>query len=122
MRQADRSCVIGVDMLKVEIMSQFAVIKTGGKQYIVKPGQKLKIEKLDAKEGDKFVFDEVLLKSEDGEVKVGAPLISGVKVEAEVLKQGRNKKIIVFKYHAKTRYRKKKGHRQYFTEVKINKI
>ena len=122
MRQADRSCVIGVDMLKVEIMSQFAVIKTGGKQYIVKPGQKLKIEKLDAKEGDKFVFDEVLLKSEDGEVKVGAPLISGVKVEAEVLKQGRNKKIIVFKYHAKTRYRKKKGHHQYFTEVKINKI
>lgn len=101
---------------------QLAVIKTGGKQYVVRPGQKLKIEKLNAAEGDKFEFDEVLLLSDGSKVEIGTPHIKGAKVEAEVLKQGRGRKIIIFKYHAKTRYRKKKGHRQHFTEVKITKI
>jgi|SRR3989338_4508888 len=100
----------------------FAVVKTGGKQYLVLPGQKLKIEKLDAKEGGKIVFDEVLLVSDDKKVEIGAPLVKGAKVEAKVLRQGRAKKIIVFRYHSKTRYRKKKGHRQPFTEVEITKI
>jgi large subunit ribosomal protein L21 len=103
-------------------MENFAVIKTGGKQYIVYPGQKLKIEKLDAKEGGKISFNEVLLVADGAKVEIGTPAVKGAKVEAEVLKQGRNKKVIVFKYHAKTRYRKKKGHRQYFTEVKISEI
>ena len=103
-------------------MSQFAVIKTGGKQYIVRPDQKLKIEKLDAEEGVKVWFDEVLLIADGEKIEIGNPLIKGAKVEAEITKQGRGRKIIVFKYHAKTRYRKKKGHRQYFTEVKIVKI
>jgi len=103
-------------------MSQFAVIKTGGKQYIVRPDQKLKIEKLDAEEGVKVWFDEVLLVADGEKIEIGNPLIKGAKVEAEITKQGRGRKIIVFKYHAKTRYRKKKGHRQYFTEVKIVKI
>ena len=94
----------------------------GGKQYLVLPGQKLKIEKLDAKEGGKIVFDEVLLVSDDKKVEIGAPLVKGAKVEAKVLRQGRAKKIIVFRYHSKTRYRKKKGHRQPFTEVEITKI
>lgn len=86
------------------------------------PGQKLKIEKIDAKEGGKVVFNEVLLVTDDKKVEIGMPTVKGVKVEAKVLKQGREKKILVFKYHAKTRYRKKKGHRQHFTEIEIMKI
>lgn len=100
----------------------FAVIKTGGKQYIVTPGQKLKIEKLDAKEGGKISFDEVLLAADGDKVVIGTPKVSGAKVEAEIVKQGREKKKIVFKYHSKARYRKKKGHRQPFTEIEIRKI
>lgn len=103
-------------------MSNFTVIKTGGKQYVVRAGEKLKIEKLNANEGGKIEFDEVLLKTDGENIEVGSPLIKGAKVEAEIVRQGRGRKIIVFKYHAKTRYRKKKGHRQYFTEVKILKI
>ena len=98
-------------------MSQFAVIKTGGKQYIVKPGMKLKIEKLPYKEG-KVLFD-VLALGDDLSLDAGRPLISGAKVEAEILGEGKGKKVIIQKYHSKTRYRKKKGHRQPFTEVKI---
>lgn len=100
----------------------FAVIKTGGKQYLVSEGQKLRVEKLDAKGGGKIVFDEVLLLVDKDKVEVGTPVLSGAKVEAEVLGQGRDKKKIVFKYHAKARYRKKKGHRQPFTEIEIKKI
>lgn len=103
-------------------MSTFAVIKTGGKQYLVSPGQKLRVEKLDVKEDGKVVFGEVLLVGEDKKLEIGTPLIKGAKVEAKVLKQGREKKVLVFKYHSKTRYRKKKGHRQLFTEVEITKF
>lgn len=103
-------------------MSQFAVIKTGGKQYLVSPGQKLRVEKLDVKEDGKVMFDEVLLVGEDKKLEIGTPLVKGAKVEARVLRQGRDKKVLVFKYHSKTRYRKKKGHRQHFTEVEITKI
>ena len=100
----------------------FAVIKTGGKQYRVSPGQKLKIEKLDAEESGAVKFEEVLLVADGEKVEIGQPFIKGVEVEARVLKQGRDKKKIVFKYHRKTRYHKKKGHRQPFTEVEITKI
>ncbi|OGD41926.1 50S ribosomal protein L21 [Candidatus Azambacteria bacterium RIFOXYD1_FULL_42_11] len=99
----------------------FAVVKTGGKQYLVKEGDKPKIEKINAKEGDNFDFDKVLLVA-DKEVKIGAPLVEGAKVSAKVLKQSRAKKVIVFHYHSKTRYKKKAGHRQHFTEVEILKI
>lgn len=99
-----------------------AVIKTGGKQYLVSPGQKLKVEKLDAKEGGIVSFGEVLFTLDDQKTEVGNPLVKGAKVEAKVLKQGRARKVIVFKYHSKTHYRKKKGHRQPFTEVEIMKI
>ncbi|MEX2033128.1 MAG: 50S ribosomal protein L21 [Candidatus Colwellbacteria bacterium] len=99
----------------------FAVIETGGKQYRVSPGTKIKVEKL-APEGEDFVFDKVLLVSDGKEVKVGKPYLEGSKVEAKVVKQGRARKIIVFRYHSKTRYRKKKGHRQPFTEVEVTKI
>ncbi len=100
---------------------KLAVIKTGGKQYIIKDGDRLKVEKISAKEGDNFDFDNVLLVA-DKEVKIGAPMLEGSKVSAKVLKQGRSKKIVVFHYHSKTRYKKKAGHRQHFTEVKITKI
>lgn len=100
----------------------FAVIETGGKQYGVSAGKKLKVEKLEAKEGDSLVFDKVLLMADGENVGVGMPYVDGAKVEAKVLKQGRADKIIVFRYHSKTRYRKKKGHRQMFTEVEITGI
>jgi len=88
---------------------------------LVKEGDKPKIEKINAKEGDNFDFDKVLLVA-DKEVKIGAPLVEGAKVSAKVLKQSRAKKVIVFHYHSKTRYKKKAGHRQHFTEVEILKI
>ena len=100
----------------------FAVVEIGGKQYKVSPGDKLKVEKLEAQDGESVVFDKVLLKSNEGEVSIGSPYINGATVEAKVLKQGRHKKVIVFKYHSKTRYRKKKGHRQFFTELEILKV
>jgi len=99
-----------------------AVIRTGGKQYCVSPGQKLRIEKLNAAEGAAINFDEVLLVADGDKVDIGTPLVNGATVEAKVLKQGRDRKKIVFKYHPKSRYRKKKGHRQHYTEVEISKI
>jgi len=99
-----------------------AIIKTGGKQYIVSPGQKIKIEKLEAKEEKEITFSEVLLLEKGKQLQIGTPLIKGAKVIGKVLKQGKGKKIIVFKYKAKTRYKVKRGHRQPFTEVEILKI
>ena len=100
----------------------FAVIKTGGKQYKVSPGQKVKIEKLDAAEGAAVHFTEVLLFADGEKVGIGTPTVEGARVDAKVLSQGRAKKKIVFKYHAKSRYRKLRGHRQPFTEVEITGI
>lgn len=98
---------------------KFSIIETGGKQYKVSDGQKLKVEKLAAETGDSFIFDKVLLVVDGENVKIGTPYVEGAKIEAKVLNQGRDKKKIVFKYHSKTRYRKKKGHRQSFTEAEI---
>ncbi|TSC95612.1 MAG: large subunit ribosomal protein L21 [Parcubacteria group bacterium Athens0714_26] len=100
----------------------FAVIETGGKQYRVSAGQKLKVEKLNAEAGANLLLDKVLLVADGEDVKVGAPYVDGAKVEAKVLGQGRADKVIVFRYHSKTRYRKKKGHRQHFTELEITSI
>jgi len=96
-----------------------AIIKTGGKQYKVSPGDKIKVEKLDAKEGKEVIFNQVLLVANKEEPKIGTPLVKGAKVKAKVLKQGKGKKVIVFKYKAKKRYQKKKGHRQPYTELVI---
>lgn len=98
-----------------------AIIQTGGKQYKVSPGTKLEIEKLENPEGSSVSFDKVLLVSEEdgSNAKIGTPYVSGAKVEGKVLKQFRGEKKIVFKYHSKTRQRKKKGHRQSYTEVEI---
>ena len=99
-----------------------AVIKTGGKQYLVSPGDKIKIEKIDVKEGKEVTFKEVLLLEKQRKLEIGTPLVKGAKVIGKVLKQGKGKKIIIFKYKSKTRYKVKKGHRQLFTEVEIIKI
>lgn len=98
----------------------FAVIKTGGKQYKVAEGDTLSVEKI-KNEGGKVEFSEVLLIA-NGEVKVGKPNVAGAKVEAKILEDGKGKKKMVFRYHSKTRYRKKKGHRQPYTKVQITKI
>jgi len=98
------------------------VIRTGGKQYLVSPGQKIKIEKLDKKEGSEITFKEVLLLEKGNKLEIGTPLVKGVKVIGKVLKQGKGKKVIIFKYKAKKRYKVKKGHRQPYSEIEIVKI
>ncbi|MDD5291359.1 MAG: 50S ribosomal protein L21 [Patescibacteria group bacterium] len=103
-------------------MEKIAVIKTGGKQYKVKPGQVLKIEKLDVKTEGKVKFETLLTASADGkEMNLGKPTL-GEKVEGKILEQGRAKKIAVVKYKNKTRYQKNVGHRQPFTKVEITSI
>ena len=99
-----------------------AVIETGGKQYLVFPKQKIKIEKINAKEGDEFAFDRVLLMEKQNKLQIGTPLVEGAKVTAKILQHGKGDKIVIFKYKAKARSRVKKGHRQPFSEVAITKI
>ena len=99
----------------------YAIIKTGGKQYRVQQGDELRVEKLDAKAGDKVVFDEVVAVGGD-KLVVGTPFVEGYKVTAEVLEQGKADKVIIYKYKAKKDYRRKNGHRQPFTLVKITDI
>ena len=96
-----------------------AVIKTGGKQYLVSPGDKIKIEKIEKEEGQEITFKEVLLFQKGKKVEIGDPLVKNAKVLAKIIQQGRGKKIVVFKYKASKRYKVKKGHRQSFTEVEI---
>ena len=98
----------------------FSIIETGGKQYKVKEGDKIKVEKLDGEAGTEVIFDKVLLKmSDEDKVEIGQPYLKDVKVIGEIINQGRNKKLIVYKYKPKKRERTKKGHRQMFTEVLI---
>lgn len=97
------------------------VIATGGKQYLVKTGETLKVEKLPVETGKEAVFDQVLLSANDdgSDVKIGNPYLSGVVLKAEVLEQGRDKKILVVKFKRKVRYTRHHGHRQHFTKVKV---
>ena len=99
----------------------YAIICTGGKQYRVENGSVLRVEKLNAEEGASLKFD-VLMIAEDGNVKVGSPVIEGAYAEATVVKNGKGAKIDIFKYKAKKNERKRQGHRQPYTEVKIEKI
>jgi len=100
----------------------YAVFKTGGKQYRAAKGDTLKIEKLDVAEGDKVSFDEVLMVGEGADVKIGAPLVSGGKVEAKVLEQGKSKKVDVIKFKRRKNYLRMGSHRQNFTLVEITGI
>ena len=99
----------------------FAIIETGGKQVKVEEGQEIFVERLDVNEGDSFTFDQVLFVGGDS-VKVGSPVVEGASVTAKVEKQGRGKKITVFKYKAKKNYKRKQGHRQPYTKLTIEKI
>ena len=100
----------------------FAVIKTGGKQYLVQPGDKITVEKLEEKEGKEISFSDVLLLGSDTKLEIGTPIVKGAKVGGKVLGQVKGEKLIIFKYKPKKRYKRKIGHRQQFTEVKIVSI
>jgi large subunit ribosomal protein L21 len=100
----------------------YAVIATGGKQYRVSEGDVIFVEKLAGEVDEAVVFDNVLTVVRDGEVQVGAPYLAGAKVTGKVLKQGKDKKILVYKYKSKANYRRKQGHRQPYTKIAIDKI
>ena len=99
-----------------------AAIKTGGKQYLVKPGDKIKVEKLGKEEGQEVTFDEVLLLERNKKLSIGTSFVKGAKVLAKVLGNEKGKKVIAFKYSPKKRYKLKKGHRQNYTLVEIKEI
>lgn len=100
----------------------YAVIETGGKQYKVTPGEVLNIEKLDAEVGAEVFFEKVLVVGKDNDVKIGAPVVEGAKVSAEVIEHGKGKKVIVFKKKRRKGYKVKRGHRQHYTTVAIKAI
>ena len=100
----------------------YAVIETGGKQYRVQEGDVLKVEKIEANVGDTVTIDRVLLVAQDGAVKVGSPLVDGAKAMLKVVEHGKGEKIIVFKYKAKKNYRRKQGHRQPYTKVRVEAL
>ncbi len=100
----------------------YAIIETGGKQYRVKEGDTLLVEKLEAEQGDIITIEDVLAVSKDGKLTVGSPIVDEAKVEARVVEQGKSKKVVIFKYKPKKDYRKKRGHRQPYTKLVIDKI
>ncbi len=100
----------------------YAVIKTGGKQYKVEEGTVLQVEKLEQNEGDKIEFNDVLMYSDGENITLGNPLVENAVVKAEIIKQAKDKKVLVFKYKRRKGYRRMRGHRQHFTEIKINSI
>jgi large subunit ribosomal protein L21 len=100
----------------------YAIIKTGGKQYRVQEGDNIFVEKLANDVDSEVVFDQVLAVGNDGDIKIGSPLVEGAKVTGKVLEQGKEKKILVFKYKAKSNYRRRQGHRQPYTKISIEKI
>ena len=100
----------------------YAVFRTGGKQFRAELGKKLRVPSMEMEPGDSVTFEDVLLASDGKDVQVGAPLVDGAKVKAEVVRHGRDKKIIVFKRKRRKNYRRKQGHRQGFTEVRVDEI
>ena len=110
------------EFIRMEVFRLYAIIKTGGKQYKVAEGSEIIIEKLDAEEGSSVTFEEVLAVGEGEEIKFGRPIVEGAKVTGSVVKVGKGPKIRIFKYRHKTNYRRRQGHRQPFTKVKIEKI
>lgn len=100
----------------------YAIIETGGKQYKVSPGSVIRIEKIDGERGSNCVLDKVLAISDGESLEVGKPYIPGATVQGKIVRQGRGRKILGFKYKPKTNYRRRYGHRQYFTEIRIEAI
>ena len=103
-------------------MGDYAIVQSGGKQYRLSPGDRVRVEALGAVEDETVEFKDVLMVSKDGKVEMGSPFVEGVAVRAKVLGNGRGKKVVVFKYKNKTRYRRKAGHRQSFTELVVSEI
>ena len=99
-----------------------AVIRTGGKQYRVQAGDELLIEKLDVNEGDEVTFDDILAVGDGADIKIGQPVVDGASVVADVLEQGRLRKVVVFKKNRRKGYQVKRGHRQHFTRVRIESV
>lgn len=108
--------------MSTDVSDVYAVIRTGGKQYRVSPGQRLKVERLDGAAGDRITFDDVLLVQGGGDVAVGSPTVASASVSGEIVEQGRGRKIHVFKYKNKTRYRRLRGHRQLHTAVRVDEV
>ena len=100
----------------------YAVIKTGGKQYRVSPGDSIEVEKLPYEVGEQIEFEQVLLVVNGSGAKIGQPLVDGAKVKATVTRQSKGRKVIVYKYRPSKRYRRKKGHRQHYTRLRIDEI
>jgi large subunit ribosomal protein L21 len=100
----------------------YAVIRSGGKQYTVRPGDRLDVEKLDGEVGSQVELTDVLMVADGDTVSLGAPSVSGARVTAEIVEHGKGKKVVVFKYKPKIRYRKRTGHRQQFTRLAIKDI
>jgi large subunit ribosomal protein L21 len=100
----------------------YAVIQTGGKQYRVEPGQTLSVEKLPGELGDVVDFNDVLLVAAEDKVTVGRPMVNGAKVTAEIVEHGKDKKVTVFKFQRRKNYRRRYGHRQLYTSIKINEV
>lgn len=100
----------------------YAVVKTGGKQYRVSPGDSIEVEKLPHEVGEQVELDQVLLVSNGPGVKIGQPLVKGARVKATVTRQIKGRKVVIYKYRASKRYRRKKGHRQHFTRLRIDEI
>jgi len=103
-------------------VTDFAIVKAGGKQYRVSTGDTVRVESLPADQGDTVTLNDVLMLSMDGNVEVGNPTINGATVEAEVVGKGRDKKVVILKFKAKTRYRRKNGHRQHYTDLRVTNI
>jgi large subunit ribosomal protein L21 len=108
--------------LRFEEAMEYAVIRTGGKQYRVEPGSIIHVERLAGDPGAELEFTDVLFAARDGQVQVGAPTVAGARVTAQVVKQGRAKKILVFKKKRRKNYRRRQGHRQYLTTVRVTRI
>jgi large subunit ribosomal protein L21 len=100
----------------------YAVIRTGGKQYRVSPGQSIDVEKLPDEVGAQIELDDVLLVADGGKARIGQPVVDGAKVKATVTRQAKGRKVIIYKYRPSKRYRRMKGHRQHFTRLRIDEI
>jgi large subunit ribosomal protein L21 len=117
-------CILGYQLRRVLTggLFMYAIIETGGKQYRAEEGKVIRVEKLPAEKGEKVKFDRVLMFNDGQEMKIGKPYLEKAEVEGKVVRIGRDKKIIVFKYKPKKNYSRKQGHRQPYTEVLIDKI
>jgi large subunit ribosomal protein L21 len=100
----------------------YAVVKTGGKQYRVSPGDTIDVEKLPYEVGEQIELPQILLVAKDSAVEIGRPLVEGAKVKATVTRQARGRKVVIFRHRSSNRYRRKKGHRQHFTRLRIDEI